>query len=106
DLQLHGPPRAFLLCLRSALVDSVVLARDDDLTRTVVVRGPHAEDLPAEPLDDLVVQTEDRRPRAGTLPGGLGHREPALANERDGLADADRLGGGQRGELADRVPDH
>src|SRR5262249_28264291 len=71
----------------------------------VVVRRPHADDLAAELLDLLVGETEDRRHRAGSLPCGLRHREPALTDEADRLAGADGACGGERGELAHRVPD-
>ena len=93
-------PETFSLTVRRApsseafaqqLVDGVVLAGDDDLAGTVVVRGPHAEDLPAEPLDHLVVEPEDRGHRAGPLLRRLGHRQAALADERDRLLDAYRL---------------
>ena len=87
-------------------VDGRVLARDDDLSRAVVVRRPHAVDrerrAPRRP--------QSSRPRTaaiapGRLARGLGHRHAALAHERDRVAGADRVGGCERRVLADRVPD-
>src|SRR5207244_10804726 len=79
--------------------------RDHDLAGAVVVRRPDPEDAAAELLDDLVLEAEDRRHRAGVLPRRLGHRETALADERDRLGRADRAGGGARRALADRAAD-
>ena len=90
DLQLDRAPRAELLGLRTDLVHGVLLAGDDDLARAVVVRRPDALDVLAEPLDDRVIETEDRGHRAVADARRLGHRKPALAHERD------RLGGGHR----------
>src|SRR6185312_7371980 len=70
------------------------------------VRRPDAEDLAAERLDVVVLEPEDRRHRARALPGRLGHRETALADEADRLAGAERADGRERRELADRMPDH
>jgi hypothetical protein len=105
DLELDRPLRSGLLGLRAAFVDGGILAGDDDLARAVVVGRPDADDLAAERLDDLVLEAEDRRHRAWMLARGLGHREPALPDERDRLDGVERLGRRQRGELADRVPD-
>ena len=97
---------ASLLGLGAALLYGVALARDDDLAGTVVVRRPHAEDLATERLDLLVLEAEDRRHRARSLPGCFRHREPPLADESDRLAEAHRTNGRERGEFADGVPDH
>src|SRR5581483_7459603 len=89
----------------TALVDGGRLARDDELTRTVVVCRPDVRDLAAERLDDLVGEPEDGSHRAGALTRSLGHREPALAHEPDRLGDAVRRGRAERGELTDRMAD-
>ena len=86
DAQADRAARALALRLDARLVDRGRLARDDELARAVVVRRPHVRDLPAERLDDLVGEAEDRRHRAGVLLRGLRHREPALAHERDRVA--------------------
>src|SRR5262245_4950372 len=85
DLQLDRAPRAELLGLGADLADGVLLSRDDDLPWAVVVGGPHAFDVMADLLDELVVETEDRRHRAVADPGRLGHREPTLTHECDRL---------------------
>jgi hypothetical protein len=103
--QLHGPPRAFLLRLGAALVDGGVLARDHDLPGTVVVRRPHVGDPRTQTLDHLVLEAEDRRHRAGVLARCLGHRQPALAHERNRVVLRERLRRSKRRELAHRVPD-
>src|SRR5205814_4407736 len=77
-----------------------------DLPGAVVVRRPHAEDPAAQSLDHLVVETEDRRHRAGMLPRRLGHREPALADEPDRLVVLQRARRRDRRELAHRMADH
>ena len=77
----------------------------DDLARAVVVRRPDADDLPAELLDLLVLEPEDRGHRAWTLARGLRHRQPPLAHEPYRLAGPERAGRRERGELADRVAD-
>ena len=105
DLQHHGSSGAEARGLGAALLDCLVLARDDDLPRAVVVRRPHAHDAAAELLDLLVGEPEDRRHRARALPCRLGHREPALAHEPDRVAGLERARGRERRELADRVPD-
>ena len=89
----------------AALVDGVVLSGDDDLPRAVVVRRPHAENLPAERLDHLVLEPEDRGHRAGMLRGRLGHRDPAFAHELERLFHAHRAGRRNRRELADGMAD-
>src|SRR5213079_1904328 len=63
------------------------------------------EDPPADPLDDLVVEPEDRGHRAGVAARGLSHRQPALTHERDRLLDLERPRSGECGELADGVAD-
>src|SRR5581483_11895060 len=90
DAELDRPACALALRDGTALVDSPGLAGDDDLTRAVVVRRPYAEDLPADQLDDFVLEPEDRRHRPRPLASGLGHGESALANERDRLVDRQR----------------
>ena len=105
DLQPDGSSSAEALRLGATLLDGVELAGDDDLPRAVVVRGPHADDPPAELLDLLVGEAEDRRHRARALACRLGHREPALADEADRLGGREHARRGERRELADRVPD-
>ncbi len=83
-----------------------VLAGDDYLPGTVVVRRPDPEDPAADALDDLVLEAEDRGHRAGALPRRLGHRQAPFADKADRLGDTDGVGGRQRGELADGVADH
>src|SRR5207237_10681908 len=61
DAELHRPPGALELRAMAAFVDRRLLAGDDELARPVVVRRPDAEDPPADPLDDVVGETEDRR---------------------------------------------
>ena len=106
DAKLDRPARPFLLGTRTALVDRLALAGDDELTRAVVVRRPHATDPAAQALHDVVVEPQDRRHRARVLARRLGHREAPLANERERLGDADRGGRRESGELPDRVADH
>ena len=106
DLQLDCSSSAEVFGLGAQLLDCVVLTRDHDLTRAVVVRGPDADDLAAERLDRLVLEAQDRGHRAGVAAGGLRHRETALAHEADRLTRAQRRHGRERGELPDRVPDH
>ena len=106
DLELDGAAGSLALRLLDALVDGEVLARDDDLPGAVVVRGPDAEDLAAETLDDLVGEAEDGGHRAGVARCGVGHGQAALAHERHRLFQRHRLGRGQRRELPDRVADH
>src|SRR5438128_1658804 len=101
NLELHRPARPLLPRLRAAPVHRRVGPRDHDLPGAAVVRRPHPEDPAAELLDDLVLEAEDRGHRAGVLPRRLGHREPALAHERDRLRRADRTGGGNTRLLAD-----
>ena len=105
DAEPDRAARAFALRLGAALADRVVLARDHDLAGAVVVRRPDVRDLAAETLDDLVGEPEDRGHRARPLLRRLGHRDPAFGHEPDRVGRADRLGGAERGELADRVPD-
>ena len=105
DLQLDGSSCAEALGLGAALLNCIVLAGDDDLAGAVVVRRPDAKDLPAQRLDGLVLEPEDRGHRAGVLAGGLGHRQAALAHERDRLGRADRADRRERRELADRMAD-
>ena len=81
-----------------------VLAGDHDLARAVVVRRPDADDLGAERLDDVVVETEDR----GHRPGVSARPRPSpgrVRDEPDRLARCPSVGRRERGELADRVAD-
>ena len=94
-----------LLGAGAALLDGRVLARDDDLARAVVVRGPDAEDPAAEPLDDLVVEPEDRGHRAGPLRAASAIARPRSRTSAIASPTRHRAGGGQRGELADGVAD-
>src|ERR671914_268017 len=105
DLELDRSSSPLSLGLDAALVDRRILAGDDDLAGRVVVRRPDTDDLAAERLDDGVVEAEDRGHRARALAGRLGHREPALAHQRDGVLRGHRLRGGECRELADRVAD-
>ena len=104
-LELDRSSSAEVFGLGAALLDRLMLARDHDLARAVVVRRPHAHDPPAELLDLLVLEPEDRGHRARTLASCLGHREPSLAHEPYCLACSQRPGGGKCRELADRVTD-
>ena len=105
DLQLDGSSCAEALGLGAALLNCIVLAGDDDLAGAVVVRRPDAEDLPAQRLDGLVFEPENRGHRARALTGGLGHRQAALADEGDRLGRADGADRRERRELADRMAD-
>ena len=105
DAKPNRAARALELGLAAALVDRERLARDDDLARAVVVRGPDIVDLVAERLDHAVGKAEDRRHRARVLLRRLGHRQPALAHQRDRVGDRQGAGRAERGELADRVAD-
>ena len=87
-------------------VDRRVLARDHDLAGAVVVRRPDSVDREAQVLDDGVVEPEHCRHRPGSLLRRLGHRLASLADERDCVAGADRVGGRQGRVLAHRVSDH
>ena len=104
--QLDRAPRTLLLGRHTRLVHRGVLAGDHDLAGTVVVRRPHVEDPPADALDGLVIETENCGHRAGMPLRSFGHRDPALANERERLLDPQRRCGDERGELAHGVPDH
>ena len=105
DLQLDGSSCAEALGLGAALLNCIVLTGDDDLAGAVVVRRPHAQDLPAQRLDGLVLEPENRGHRARALTGGLGHRQAALADEGDRLGRADGADRRERRELADRMAD-
>ena len=107
DPQPNRTARARLLRLDTALADGVVLARDDDLARAVVVRGPDVRDLAAEALDHLVREPEDRGHRARPRLRGLGHRDArARGTSRIASAALSDSRRSERGELADGVPDH
>ena len=105
DPKLDRSPGPFVLRLVAALVDSGVLAGDHDLAWAVVVRRPHTDDLAAEPLDDRIIQAEDRRHRTRTLARGLGHCEPSLTDESDRLFGRERIRRGKCRELADGMAD-
>ena len=96
DTEPDGAASSRPLGLRARLGDGVVLSRDDHLARAVVVRGPHAFDAAADLFDDRVVEPENRGHRARALARGLRGREPSLADERDGIADAQRPSSRQR----------
>ena len=82
DLEPDCSSSAEAFRLGAALLYGVELAGDDDLPGAVVVRRPHPDDPPAELLDLLVRETEDRCHGSGPLAGGLGHRQTTLAHER------------------------
>ena len=105
DAEPDRAARALALGLDARLVDRRRLAGDHELAGAVVVRRPHVRDLLAQRLDRLVGEPEDRRHRAGMRVRGLGHREPALADERDRVARRRACRRAERRELADRVAD-
>src|SRR5439155_16860962 len=98
--QADCTPRTRVLCLLAALFDRARLARHDDLAWAVVVRRPDAGDTPAERLDHLVGETEDRRHRSRPLAGGGRHRQAAFPDESDGFGRCEGMGRSKRGELA------
>src|SRR6185436_2600043 len=104
--QANGATGAGFFGLDAAFADGVVLAGDDDLSGTVVVRRPDVRDLAAEALDDLVRESKDGGHGTRTRVRGFRHREPALPHEPDRVGRTERLGRAERGELTDGMADH
>ncbi len=107
DIEPHDPFRAGPRRQRLDVRDRLRQARNDRLPGVVVVGDLHdagAGDVPAQRLDPLGRQPDDRRHRARGTAADLGHELAAAAHQAQHGLRVEHPGGGERRILAEAVP--